>query len=70
MSFETHPDQNAQLLHVRHISHLFKLEEKTLTRVNILPQLLLHIHSDFLTLLCRITAEELHFFMAITICVY
>jgi len=35
--------------------------------LNILPQLLLHIHSYSLTLPCRSIVGELHFFMAFTI---
>ena len=46
-----------------------KLAGKALTRVKILPQLLLHIHSYSysLTLPCRSIAGELHIFLALTI---
>ena len=59
---KNNPDENTQLCHIHHISRLVKLEGKALTRVNILPQLLLHIHSHSLTLPCGSIEGELHFF--------
>jgi len=45
-----------------------QLKGKALTRVKILPQLLLHMHSYSLTLPCRSIAGELHMFLAFSIC--
>ena len=60
--FKNHPDENTQLCHIHHISRLVKLEGKALTHINILPQMLLHIHSHSLTSPCSGIAGELHFF--------
>lgn len=54
--------ERTQLCYIHLISRLVQLEEKTLTHVNAIPQLLLHKHSHSLTSPCHDIVGELHFF--------